>query len=236
MTTTVVFDLHETLVQLHPSTAAVLGDVIGVDPQRCHTAYQAADRRVESLRAVGAWPPPDPLDRWPAFYGVVLEALEVDADGAAVAASLTDRFRDPRSYAPFAEIPDVVVALARCGVRLGVLSNTDIDVGAVLDHHGLKPHFDDWVATFDHGLEKPDPGAFELALQRLDADPASTWFVGDSVVNDVVPAAMLGMHTVLVDRTGCAEELPAALPGHHVADLASLPALVHAHPGGRPTR
>ncbi len=228
MPTTVVFDLHETLVQLHPSTAAVLGDVIGVDAAHCQVAFQAADLRLEQLRAAGAWPPADPRERWPAFYSVVLDALGLPGEGAAVAAALTDRFRDPRSYAPFAEIPDMLAALASRDVRLGILSNTDIDVGAVLSHHGLDAHFHDWVATFDHGVEKPEPGAFEFALGRLGAEPPSSWFVGDSVVNDVAPAAALGMRTVLVDRAEVSNGQPAGVASHRVADLRPLPALVAA--------
>jgi len=50
-------------------------------------------------------------------------------------------------------------------------------------------------------VEKPQPEAFQYILKLLDSSPDRAVMVGDVPGADLVPAAMLGMITVQVERT-----------------------------------
>jgi putative hydrolase of the HAD superfamily len=89
-------------------------------------------------------------------------------------------------------------ALRERGLRLGLVSNA-IDPPWLLHRDlaelGLAERLDVALFSSETGWRKPHPAMFEQALAELDAQPARTLFVGDSLVNDVGGAAALGMHT-----------------------------------------
>ncbi len=51
-------------------------------------------------------------------------------------------------------------------------------------------------------VDKPDPAIFHLAEQLADLGPDRMIYVGDSLFNDIRPAAALGWKTVYLDRKG----------------------------------
>ena len=57
-------------------------------------------------------------------------------------------------------------------------------------------HIVDDVITYDmSGKKKPDPGAFEYALNRSNADAFESMYIGDSLRRDIAPAKKMGMVT-----------------------------------------
>jgi putative hydrolase of the HAD superfamily len=50
------------------------------------------------------------------------------------------------------------------------------------------------------GKEKPDPGIFHVALERVGAEAAEAMHVGDLVPTDVWGARAAGITPVLIDR------------------------------------
>ena len=52
-----------------------------------------------------------------------------------------------------------------------------------------------------HGFRKPDPRLFLRAADDLGVAPSECVMVGDRIDNDIAPARLLGMRTVLF-RTG----------------------------------
>ncbi len=85
------------------------------------------------------------------------------------------------------------------GLKLGLVSNA-FDPGwllrADLERMGVAERLDVAVFSSEVGKRKPHPRIFERALEELDADPARTLFVGDSLYHDVGGAKRLGMKTV----------------------------------------
>ena len=84
------------------------------------------------------------------------------------------------------------------GLRLGLVSNA-IDPPWLLHRDladlGVAERLDVALFSSETGWRKPHPAMFEQALAALEADPARTLFVGDSLVNDVGGAGALGIHT-----------------------------------------
>lgn len=126
----------------------------------------------------------------------------------------------------------VAVATNQSGIARGYFSNATLSaihrqLAIALAHHGTAL---DHIAVCPHGPEdgchcrKPAPGMLEALLQRFQAQPRNTLFVGDSV-RDCEAAARAGIPFALV-RTGKGEAtlasgaLGADTPVY--ADLATL--------------
>ncbi len=91
------------------------------------------------------------------------------------------------------------------GYRIGVVSNADGRVRALLDSAGLSPFLEVVVDSFEVGFEKPDPRIFLTATERLQVAASECVYVGDIYSIDVVGARGAGMRAILIG-TGAAEE------------------------------
>ena len=58
-------------------------------------------------------------------------------------------------------------------------------------------YIDDYVLSFEHGVQKPDPRLFERALQRSELPPERVLMVGDRSTHDGA-AAESGLVTLLL--------------------------------------
>jgi HAD superfamily hydrolase (TIGR01509 family) len=100
---------------------------------------------------------------------------------------------DP-AFNPFAvDAAPTLRKLHEDGVRIGVLSDIHFDLRPAFD--GLP--VDSFVLSFEHGLAKPDPAIFRLALDELGAAPEETLMVGDRSTHDGA-GVEAGMPTLLV--------------------------------------
>jgi len=98
------------------------------------------------------------------------------------------------------EGPTVVAELKRRGYRIGVVSNAEGRVATDLDAAGYRDLFETVVASHVVGVEKPDPGIFRIALERLGVDRDRAVYVGDVPSVDVAGARRAGLAPVLIDR------------------------------------
>jgi putative hydrolase of the HAD superfamily len=64
---------------------------------------------------------------------------------------------------------------------------------------GMDRHFSAVIVSGDHGIRKPDPELFRLALKKTGMAPAETLYIGDSE-EDIVGANRAGLIPVLIDR------------------------------------
>ena len=103
------------------------------------------------------------------------------------------------SFVPFDFSAAILEKLKSAGHRLGIISNTGDDAGAVVDQllerAGLLQYFDDLrIYSFDAGVRKPAPEIFFLALQRCGPgyDPAHALYVGEDATERAA-AASAGM-------------------------------------------
>jgi putative hydrolase of the HAD superfamily len=92
--------------------------------------------------------------------------------------------------------------LRRNGAVVGLITNYDTRVYAVLDALGLSGLLDSVTIPALAGAAKPDRGIFEHALRRHGLDASRTVYVGDDVDDDYLGAEAAGMKAILVDREG----------------------------------
>lgn len=144
----------------------------------------------------------------------------VDADPDPYVDELQRRWLNAK---PYPEVPEVLGDLD--GVPLAVVSNADDALlRGILERAGLR--FDLIVTSEAARSYKPQRRIFEAALGELGVAANQAVHVGDSPEADVAGAAVVGLHTVWVNRLG--ERLPegSTRPDHEVRDLRGLPLIL----------
>jgi HAD superfamily hydrolase (TIGR01493 family) len=111
--------------------------------------------------------------------------------------ALYDRHMTPAAWSPYPDAAEVLHALRRRGVAVGVVSNIGWDLRPVFREHGLDPYVDVYALSYEHGVQKPDPRLFRAACEVLGADPREVLMVGDDRRADGGAAALgCGVHFV----------------------------------------
>jgi 2-haloacid dehalogenase len=124
----------------------------------------------------------------------------------------------PESLKDWKPWPDTVEALGELEsrFRLAIISNVDDNLFAAT-RPKLEAEFSQVITAEQARAYKPSLKIFELALNRIGVPADQVLHVGQSLYHDVVPAQVLGLATVWVNR-------PSARPG------AGAVKLVEAHP------
>jgi putative hydrolase of the HAD superfamily len=227
----IFFDVGETLVHPAPSFPELFGIVLkDHGHERSGDELLAASMIVrrrfsDAARVQDRWTLSPDRSRafWSEVYREMLEALSLPSrDGLRDA--LYERFTDLSSYALFEDVLPTLDQLARSGVTLGIVSNFESWLDALLGALGVRERFAVRVISGLEGMEKPDPAIYRLALDRAQLDASDVAFVGDNPEFDVDPAEALGMTSVLIDRRDrYADHAP-----NRIEDLRHLPALLDA--------
>jgi putative hydrolase of the HAD superfamily len=137
-----------------------------------------------------------------AYKAIVWELAGRDA---VLAERVHRRYRERRGErVPFElreGIAEVLERLHARGLKLGLAANQPAETVATLDQLGIGRYFSHHQVSEHHGFYKPDVRLFLRACEDLGVEPRECIMVGDRIDNDVVPARLLGMLTVLF-RTG----------------------------------
>jgi putative hydrolase of the HAD superfamily len=132
---------------------------------------------------------------------------------------------------PLVVVPDAPAALARLaehGIALGVISNWDDTLEAILERKGLRSFFRVCVASTALHRAKPDRAIFAHALSLIGAEAHEAWHVGDDATADALGALRAGLGAVLLDPHG----LYASLEREGVVRVPSLTEAVERILGG----
>jgi 2-haloacid dehalogenase len=129
--------------------------------------------------------------------------------------------------------PDTVSALCelQSRFRLAIISNVDDDLFAATQPQ-LGVEFHQVITAQQAGAYKPSLKIFELALSRIGVPAHRVLHVGQSLYHDVLPAQLLGLATVWVNRpsirTGVgAVKAAEGRPDFQVSSLAELAAQIN---------
>lgn len=209
--TTVTFDAGNTLLYCDPSPAQIYAETLSRHGRRVSAA------EVEPVFAE-AWSDlqeqtPTGIDRyssrpggekqwWGAFLREVLDRLEHKADWKPLLEELYAAFSNPEVWKVFPETRATLEGVRDRGLRMAVISNWDRRLPQILDGLGLTEWFQTVVVSAVVGIEKPAPGIFLRALERLGVRPQETLHVGDSPLEDYDGSKAVGMTPVLIDRPG----------------------------------
>ena len=94
--------------------------------------------------------------------------------------------------------------LQQTDLKMGIISNWDTPLHAMVEELGLAPYFDVVVASHDQRVRsaKPDAAIFEYALNAIGVSPEEAVHVGDSFEADIMGAHAAGIRAILLDRDG----------------------------------
>ncbi|GAA4157202.1 hypothetical protein GCM10022286_08520 [Gryllotalpicola daejeonensis] len=127
------------------------------------------------------------------------------------------------AYRAFDDVAALLAGCAAAGIRLGLVTNGPSAVQrAKLERVGLTGAFDELFISAEVGAAKPDTRIFEVALERLDADPERTWHVGDSLEFDVAGAQAAGIGSVWLNRFDWPRGKHQPAPDREIATLDEL--------------
>lgn len=111
-----------------------------------------------------------------------------------------------RYVAGLQRFDDAVPSLIRAreaGLIVALLTNGDrAQQHGKLDRFGLWPHLDVIVCSSELPAGKPDPRAYDAALERIGVAASEAVMIGDSLEADVHGALAAGLHAVHLARSG----------------------------------
>ncbi|KOC67469.1 Rhythmically expressed gene 2 protein [Habropoda laboriosa] len=96
--------------------------------------------------------------------------------------------------------------LQKRGLILGVISNFDERLEAILEDTRIRFYFSFVLTSYDFGVEKPDTSIFDEALRltkeqhRIDVAPQEAIHIGDSVNNDYIGAKNSNWNALLIQH------------------------------------
>lgn len=122
-----------------------------------------------------------------------------------------------------------VIKLLSKSYKLALAGNTSGSVRGILDKYGVLKFFANTEVSGDIGLSKPDIRFFEYILRKTGARANEAVMVGDRLDNDVIPAKLLGMKTILL-RIGIYSilepRIPEEIPDAIIDNIKELPLII----------
>lgn len=208
-----LFDAGETLFAPREPFGATYARVLarlGLDlptarlEEGIRASWRELDRQVPRGQDRYGWFPEGERGYWLEFARGAIERaagrpISVELAGE-VLEPLREAFRAPEAWRVFPDVVPALDALRSDGVRLGIVSNWDSRLPALLSRLGLAPRFDAVIVSRIVGVEKPSPRIFEIALREMGAPADSTLHVGDVPELDADGARAAGIDALLVDR------------------------------------
>jgi HAD superfamily hydrolase (TIGR01549 family) len=197
----IFFDVGNTL--LFPNRARMLAP-LPADRHPTLAGWQALERRTKHEFDEGMIEGKVDHGFWWTFYTYLLQesnTLDDDLRDALIA--------NTQNSANWDQIlPGTREALERLrrNYALGVISNADGKIDAVLERSGIADCFASITDSGNVGEEKPHPAIFAAALRDMKAEPAESLYVGDVYSVDYVGARNAGMQAVLFDVAGAYRE------------------------------
>ncbi|HEY2524277.1 MAG TPA: HAD-IA family hydrolase [Candidatus Binataceae bacterium] len=148
---------------------------------------------------------------WRRLVWATFEGLADFSDFDAYFDALFAFFADPANWVSDPEAPLLLAALRHSGIELGVISNFDYRIYAILDRLRLTRYLETITISSEAGYAKPAPEIFQIALERHGLSAAEALHVGDVEALDVAGARAADIAAILIDSDAVAlESAPAA--------------------------
>jgi HAD superfamily hydrolase (TIGR01509 family) len=117
----------------------------------------------------------------------------------ALSETLYDFDFEPEAHPLYEDVPDTLRRLKTLEIGVAVVSDIHFDLRPEFALRGLAELVDHFVLSFEHGVQKPDPRIFMLALDALDIHPWEALMVGDRPRRDG-GAVHAGIPTLLLPK------------------------------------
>jgi putative hydrolase of the HAD superfamily len=183
-------------------SAALAKQGVVVAPEALARAEPAAKKQIDERTTVATT---DDASRGWQYFDLLLTAAGVPLSSQTESA-LAELRAYHRERNLWELVPDRVApalqALVDMQLRLAIVSNANGTLCAHLDRLGISRYAHCVLDSHEHGVEKPDPRLFQIALKRTGATPDTTIHVGDLYHIDVLGARAANIRGVLLDEQG----------------------------------
>jgi putative hydrolase of the HAD superfamily len=194
----VTFDVGGTLIEPWPSVGHVYAEVAASHgiANLSHEELQrrfvtAFHRRARSIHSA---------EEWAEIVDETFAGLVVELPSKTFFPELYERFAQATAWRVYPDVEPTLAALARRGLKLGVISNWDDRLRPLLNALGLARNFEMIVVSCEVGASKPAPAIFQKAAEQLGVPPHTILHVGDSFEMDVQGAHTAGLKAVQIER------------------------------------
>jgi putative hydrolase of the HAD superfamily len=207
----IFFDMGYTLVWFHPSADEIVAQAyrdvgLPVTPEQLAQAFHRVWEEYYRDAASASFPATAQYDHdaWYEREREILHLLGSDDEAMleAYARRVEQLFSAPGTMRLYDDALPVLTALREAGFRLGIISNWSWNLVDRCRQVAIESYFEVVVASAYAGCNKPHPGIFRLALERMGASAERSVHVGDSYAADVAGSRAAGMQAVLLDRQG----------------------------------
>jgi putative hydrolase of the HAD superfamily len=218
-TRAVVFDLFGTLVTYPPGAPHVraMAEELGTDFEPLHAAW----RKLRARRDAGEVDTAGALRLCCGELGLAARADRIEAACTAVATF----FRG--LLAPRDGALSTIGLLRERGLRIGLVSDANIEVSRAWPESALAPLVDAAVFSCDAHVRKPDPRLYRAVREGLAVPASECLYAGNGDGDELAGAMRAGMRAVLFAAPG---ELPgreaASWRGPRITDLGEIVALL----------
>lgn len=214
----VTFDAGQTLIELDTAMLATRLGERGVvtTADALAAAEPAAWARYEQIMHGGGHTGP-----WQVFMGALIAgAAGVDWEQAAALAAWLWSEQPRRNLwrRPVPGMIELARKLARAGIAVGVISNSEGRLAELLAELGWGDDFGFVIDSSRVGLDKPDRRIFELALTKLGVAAAEAVHVGDSWIADIGGARGAGWRAIWFGKAATAVDDPGVAAARDAAE------------------
>lgn len=225
----VSFDIGHTLVSYkNPlNWKSLYAPALRQVSRRCALSLSSADIRTAEAILTGYNTRENPREKEvmsTVIFAEILDALKLPCEKLDAVRESFYGFFDAGA-ACYPDAADTLGRLRSAGMRIGALTDVAYGMDNAFSLRDIAPirHFFDAVLTsVDVGYRKPNAAGFLALLKALGVPPAQMIYVGDEQ-KDIVGANALGIHSVLIDRSGA---FPDWGQEYAVQSLGDIPALI----------
>ncbi len=193
----VLFDLHGTLAYVEKPISSeeislfLLERGLEVYPQ----SLDAASYYVSMIDY-----PKSGFKNWHSYLKQVMLRLDIEIDSVNLR-ELAQLYRKRRTYTLFSDAVPTLKRVNQLNLKAAVVTT----IAHFAFQKAITPvqHYFNVVMTgYEAGCEKSNPKMHKKTVQKLGVTPNEAVMIGDSLLVDVKIPQELGMHTILLDRTG----------------------------------
>ena len=207
----IFFDAVGTLFGIRGSVGSIYSEVaqhfgVKTSAQNLNEAFIQTFKAAEPLAFPEATPAEIPeleFQWWEAITRTSFEKVGVVNHFSDFSAFFTQLYQHFATAEPWYIYPDVFPRLKRWrdkGMELGIVSNFDSRLYAVLQTLELKDFFSSITISSAVGAAKPDAKIFAAALEKHHIFAHQGWHVGDSFKEDYQGATAAGVRAFLLKR------------------------------------
>lgn len=127
-------------------------------------------------------------------------AIEQFKDFNAFFTRLYGHFATPKPWYVYSDILPALEKWREQKIELGIISNFDSRLHAVLEGLELRKYFQSITISSSIGVAKPNPDIFHKALEKHHCEPCHAWHIGDNLKEDYEGANAAGLRAILLKR------------------------------------